>query len=59
MSMTRLAKSMAAPAVSGMGSQSITIPITVTLDGQSIARNVKKIFIERRQYGERSVGRLT
>jgi phage-related protein len=37
-------------------SQSITIPITVTLDGQVVAKTVKKILIEERQYRDRSVG---
>jgi phage-related protein len=44
----------AAPSL-GM-SQNITIPITVTLDGQVLTRSVKKILIEERQYRDRSVG---
>jgi phage-related protein len=47
------------PVSVSLGSQSITVPITVTLDGQTIARTVKKILLEQRQYQERSVGRLT
>ena len=43
------------PAASS-GTQSITIPITVTLDGQVITKTVKKILIEERQYRDRSVG---
>jgi len=49
----------AASAAPAFASQSITIPITVTLDGQVIAKTVKKTLIEQRQYHERSVGRLT
>jgi hypothetical protein len=39
--------------------QSITVPVTVTLDGVVIARTVKKILLEQRQMSERSIGRLT
>jgi phage-related protein len=49
------ASARSAPAVSS-GTQSITIPITVTLDGQVLTRSVKKILIEERQYRDRSVG---
>ena len=45
-----------APAVSSSRTQSITIPITVTLDGQVITKTVKKMLIEERQYRDRSVG---
>jgi phage-related protein len=39
--------------------QSLTIPITVTLDGQVITKTVKKILIEDRQYRDRSVGSIS
>ena len=39
--------------------QAITIPITVTLDGQVLTKSVKKVLIEQRQYGARSVGGYT
>jgi phage-related protein len=39
--------------------QAITIPITVTLDGQVLTKTVKKTLIEQRQYGARSVGGYT
>jgi len=57
---TRLSPAAAAPAATVAPSiaapQSITIPITVTLDGQVVAKTVKKILIEERQYRDRSVG---
>lgn len=39
--------------------QSITIPISVTLDGQVITKTVKKILIEDRQYRDRSIGSVS
>jgi phage-related protein len=42
-----------------LGSQSITIPITVTLDGRVIAQIVEKRVVEKRELLERSFGHYT
>jgi phage-related protein len=47
-----------APLISS-GTQSITIPITVTLDGQVITKTVKKVLVEESHYRSRSVGGYT
>jgi hypothetical protein len=47
-----------APLIS-LGSQSITIPITVTLDGRVIAQIVEKRVVEKRELLERSFGHYT
>ena len=39
--------------------QSITIPITITLDGQVITKTVKKMLVEESRYRSRSVGGYT
>jgi phage-related protein len=47
-----------APLISS-GTQSITIPITVTLDGQVITKTVKKMLVEESRYRSRSAGGYT